>query len=130
MYSKTTKGITVTVTPHFMEDETNLEQLRFVWAYHVRIENEGNEKFKLISRKWIITDAHGGVQEIVGEGIIGEQPVLEPGDSYEYTSGVPLCTPSGFMRGYYYMTNDFDETIEVEIPNFSLDSPYESTSIH
>jgi ApaG protein len=130
MYSKTTKGIQVTVTPQFLEDESDPEQLRYVWAYHIEIVNEGPVRIKLISRRWIITDANGFKELIAGEGVVGEKPVLEPGESFEYTSGVPLTTTSGFMRGYFYMRNDFDETIEVEIPTFSLDSPYESHSVH
>jgi ApaG protein len=130
MYSKTTNEIRVTVTPHFLDDETNAEQMRFVWAYHVVIENLGDVKIKLLSRKWIITDAQGGVQEVVGDGVVGEQPELDPGDTYEYTSGVPLNTPSGFMTGSYFMLTEFDETIDVKIPVFSLDSPFESASIH
>ncbi len=130
MYTKTTNEICVTITPHFLEEETNPEMQRFVWAYHVKIENLGGVKVKLIKRKWIITDSQGIIETVEGEGVVGEQPELEPGDSYEYTSGVPLTTPSGFMTGHYYMTTEFEETIDVEIPTFSLDSPFESKSIH
>lgn len=125
MYTKVTKDIRVTVTPFFLEDETVPEEMRYVWAYHIIIENQSNERVKLLTRKWIITDSTGTVREVLGEGVVGEQPDLDPGESYEYTSGVPLATPSGFMQGIYVMISEFGETFEVEIPCFSLDSPFQ-----
>lgn len=130
MYTKTTNDIKVTVTPHFLEDETDAYQARYIWAYHIKIENLGSVKVKLLSRKWIITDSQGLVETVEGEGVLGEQPELDPGDEYEYTSGVPLTTPSGFMTGHYYMRTEFEDMIDVEIPTFSLDSPFEPHSIH
>lgn len=130
MYSETTKDIMVTVTPYFLEDETSPEEYRYVWAYHVVIENQGAEKVRLLSRKWIITDANGSVREVLGEGVVGDQPELDPGDSYEYTSAVPLTTPSGFMVGTYTMITEFEEIFEVNIPCFSLDSPYDVAIIN
>ena len=103
--------------------------MRYVWAYHVIIENQGTEKVKLLSRKWIITDATGDVREVLGEGVVGEQPDLDPGDHYEYTSAVPLATPCGFMKGVYVVISEFDETFEVAIPCFSLDSPFQTVTI-
>lgn len=130
MYTKITENIQVTVTPIFLDDETNVENCHFVWAYHIKIENLSNMKVKLISRKWIITDACGAVEVVEGEGVVGLQPELESGDVFEYTSGVPLSTACGFMEGHYYMITEFDEEIIVDIPIFSLDSPYNVCSLH
>jgi ApaG protein len=94
-----------------------------VWAYHIRIENGGEEPVQLISRHWIITDAQGRTQEVRGLGVVGEQPVIQPGASFDYVSGCPLTTPSGMMRGSYQMTLGSGWPFEVEIPAFSLDSP-------
>jgi len=124
MYSETTNFIKVTVQPQYIEDESSPENSHFIWAYHVLIENRGSDTVQLLSRYWQITDALGRVQEVRGEGVIGEQPVLEPGEAHEYTSGTPLSTPSGIMAGSYTMANQRGERFEVEIPAFSLDSPY------
>lgn len=130
MYTKTTYDITITVTPHFLEDETFPEEGRYVWAYHVRIENNSRLKVKLISRKWVILESNGRVQVVGGEGVLGVQPELEPGDFYEYTSGVPLTTPSGFMWGNFYMLTEHEETLDIEIPTFSLDCPGGQLTVH
>ncbi len=124
MYSETTNFIKVTVQPQYIDDESSPENDHFIWAYHVLIENRGSDTVQLLSRYWRITDALGRVQEVRGEGVIGEQPILEPGESHEYTSGTPLSTPSGIMAGSYTMTNRQGERFEVAIPAFSLDSPY------
>lgn len=125
MYNQTTKNISVTVTPIFLEDQSEPDEDHFVWAYQVRIENHGPETVQLRSRYWHITDANGLVQEVRGSGVVGEQPVLEPGESFEYTSGTPLNTPSGIMVGSYQMQTDEGDLIEVDIPAFSLDSPHQ-----
>ena len=125
MYDTTTRNIQVNVEPLYLEEESIPEDDHFVWAYKVTIQNQGNESVKLLNRYWKITDALGRVKEVNGSGVVGEQPVIEPGDSYEYMSGAPLPTPSGLMLGKYEMVNDQGESFNVDIPPFSLDSPYE-----
>lgn len=125
MYTETTRGITVTVEPVYLDDQSSPGEGHYVWAYRVRIDNNGKETVQLKRRHWKITDALGRMQEVQGAGVVGEQPVLEPGGSYEYTSGTPLTTPSGIMMGTYQMENDDGETFDVSIPAFSLDSPHE-----
>lgn len=124
-YERTTRNISVTVTPIFLEDQSEPDENHFVWAYQVRIENHGPDTVQLRSRYWHITDANGLVQEVRGSGVVGEQPVLEPGQSFEYTSGTPLATPSGIMVGSYQMQTNEGDLIEVDIPAFSLDSPHQ-----
>ena len=123
MYQATTREITVTVTPTFLDEQSQPERGRWVWAYTVEIENGSHETVQLRSRYWHITDANGHVEEVRGPGVVGEEPVLEPGDSFTYTSGCPLGTPSGFMRGHYRMQSPGGGFFEVEIPAFSLDVP-------
>ncbi len=130
MYSATTRDIRVQVMPAFLEDQSDPEALQFVWAYRVRISNEGGDKVQLISRYWHITDAVGRVQEVRGAGVVGEQPVIDPGEAYEYTSGTPLSTPSGIMRGTYRMRTPSGDAFEIEIPAFSLDSPHEARRLN
>lgn len=129
-YTSTTKAITVTVRPFYLEDQSAPDQEHYVWAYHVRIENGGNETVQLLTRHWRVTDSHGNVQEVRGDGVVGEQPVLAPGSSFEYTSGTPLPTPSGFMVGSYQMQSETGSRFDVDIPAFSLDSPYQPSRIH
>lgn len=130
MYSTTTRSITVTVEPTYLDDQSEPGQGHFVWAYRVRIENRGSDTVQLLNRYWQITDAAGRVQEVRGAGVVGEQPVLDPGESFEYTSGAPLATPSGFMQGRYEMETRRGERFEVDIPAFSLDSPHAPRQIH
>jgi ApaG protein len=125
MYTQKTQNISVTVTPIYLEDQSEPEEDHYVWAYQVRIENDGVETVQLRSRHWRITDANGLVQEVRGAGVVGEQPVLEPGETFEYTSGTPLNAPSGIMVGSYEMQTDDGDMIEVDIPAFSLDSPHQ-----
>ena len=124
MYSATTRSIKVTVEPHFLEDQSSPVDDHFVWAYRVRIENQSGETVQLRRRHWRITDGMGRVQEVRGPGVVGEQPVLAPGQSFEYTSGTPLSTPSGIMDGSYEMETPSGESFAVTIPAFSLDSPH------
>ena len=124
MFTETTNFIKVTVQPHFLEDESLPEDNQYFWAYHVLIENLGDETVQLLTRYWNITDALGRIQEVRGEGVVGDQPVLKPGESYEYTSGTPLSTSSGIMVGTYTMINRNGEKFEINIPAFSLDSPF------
>ncbi|MDI9409892.1 MAG: Co2+/Mg2+ efflux protein ApaG [Candidatus Pacebacteria bacterium] len=125
MYQKTTGDISITVKPYFLRKQSQPEDDQFFWAYHVEIANSGSESVKLLRRHWSITDAKGYVHEVDGEGVVGEQPVIEPGSSYEYTSAAPLSTPSGMMVGTYQMTTSQGENFLVAIPAFSLDSPFE-----
>jgi ApaG protein len=127
-YSEVTRGIRVTVTPFYLDDRSCPDEGEFFWAYKVEIANHGGSAVQLLRRTWHITDAYGRTQQVHGPGVIGEQPVIEPGDAFEYTSGTPLSTPSGFMRGQYHMVETATaEAFDVTIPAFSLDSPYQDT---
>jgi len=130
VYALTTRSILVTVEPEFLDDQSEPEDHRFVWAYHVHIENQGAQAVQLKSRYWHITDELGHVQEVRGAGVIGEQPLLQPGESFEYTSGTPLGTPSGIMSGHYMMEVGSGDVFEATIPAFSLDSPYSPHQLH
>lgn len=123
MYRAVTRGIEVTVEPNFAPDRSSAEHGRFFWTYTIVIHNSGNETVQLKTRHWIITDGTGRNQEVRGEGVVGEQPFLAPGERFEYTSGVPLSTASGFMTGSYQMITQKGEPFDIEIPTFSLDSP-------
>ena len=123
MYSETTRAITVTVRPFYLEQHSSPDANRYVWAYHVKIENGGGETVQLRNRHWRITDSLGRLQEVRGPGVVGEQPVLKPGASFEYTSSCPLSTPSGFMVGDYEMETRDGENFLVRVPAFSLDLP-------
>jgi ApaG protein len=123
MYRAVTRSIEVSVTPQYVADQSAPDQGHFFWAYTIEITNQGAETVQLKTRHWRITDAHGRLQEVRGAGVVGEQPVLEPGQSFKYTSGVPLPTASGFMAGSYGMVSAAGETFDIEIPAFSLDSP-------
>ncbi len=129
-YSETTRSISVEVQAFFLDDQSSPEDNLYVWAYHVRIKNQGNRSVQLINRYWSITDAIGNVQEVRGEGVVGEQPVLAPGESFEYTSGTPLPTPSGFMVGTYQMVLEDGEEFDAQVPAFSLDSPHQMRQLH
>lgn len=130
MYKRTTRGIVVNVEPTYLGDQSTPDEDYYVWAYKVQIENTSDATVQLRTRYWRITDAQGRVQEVRGQGVVGEQPVLKPGERYEYTSGAPLSTPTGFMAGNYQMQTDDGEMFEVEIPLFSLDSPYQVHRVH
>ncbi len=130
MYSETTHSIRVTVKPMYLEDQSSPLEHHYVWAYHVQIENLGEQSVQLLTRHWRITDSMGRVQEVRGAGVVGEQPVLEPGDSFEYTSGTPLPTPSGIMLGTYEMESSSGDRFDVTIPPFSLDSPHQSVQVN
>lgn len=130
MYSETTQGITVTVRPVYLEDQSAPTENRYVWAYFVRIENNSSATVQLKTRYWQITDALGRVQEVRGAGVVGEQPVLKPGQAYEYNSGTPLSTPSGIMRGSYQMESADGDRFDLRIPAFSLDSPHQAVRLN
>jgi ApaG protein len=126
MYEKVTEGICISVRPFYLEEQSAPDEDKFVWAYRVNIENKSDETVQLMNRYWRITDKFGRLQEVRGPGVVGEQPVLKPGESFEYTSGCPLGTPSGIMVGSYEMSTPGGRRFDVEIPAFSLDSPYDT----
>ncbi len=130
MYQAVTRGISVTVTPRYMPEESSPDESRYFFAYTVEIINTSLERVQLKARYWRIVDAHGHLQEVRGAGVVGEQPVLGPGESYSYTSGCPLTTPSGTMEGSYVMETADGDTFEAEIPAFSLDIPQAKRVLH
>lgn len=130
IYSEITNSVQVTVEPEFLEEQSEPEDHQFVWAYHIRIENQGRETLTLLTRYWRIIDSLGRTQEVRGAGVVGEQPVLAPGEAFEYTSGTPLGTPSGLMVGSYEMESETGERFDVAVPAFSLDSPHQPSLLH
>ena len=130
MYRAQTRKIEVTVTPRFLPDRSSPTSGYFFWAYTINIANHGSETVQLKTRHWKITDAFGRLQEVKGPGVVGEEPMLQPGGSFEYTSGVPLPTPSGFMVGTYGMVSEGGEHFDIEIPAFSLDCSYSERTIN
>ena len=123
MYRAVTRQIEVTVEPNFRPERSSVDKGQYFWAYTIVITNSGSETVQLRTRHWIITDATGHRQVVRGEGVVGEQPVLGPGERFEYTSGVPLPTSSGIMTGRYQMVTEGGEQFEIDVPTFSLDSP-------
>ena len=130
MYTATTRNITVRVQPQFLAEQSDPVSDQYVWLYTINIENGGTEAVQLLNRHWIITNAVGHVEEVQGPGVVGEQPVLQPGDSFQYTSGCPLRTPSGMMVGTYEMVGSGDERFDIDIPAFSLDSPHQARQLN
>ena len=130
MYETTTRAIRVSVRPQYLPDQSDPADSQYVWAYHVRIENQGEETVQLRSRYWRITDGLGRLQEVRGPGVIGKTPMLRPGEVFEYTSGTPLSTSSGIMSGSYQMVSETGEKFDIEIPAFSLDTPAAPRSLH
>jgi len=130
MYERITRGIRVAVKPAYLDDQSDPEDGQFLWSYTVTIENHGTEAVQLLSRYWHITDGDGRTQEVRGPGVVGAQPVLAPGQTFQYTSGCPLPTASGFMTGRYQMRSASGEAFEAEIPAFVLESPHERRQLH
>lgn len=130
MQSAVTRNIEVSVETSFLEKDSDPLEQYFVWAYRITITNHGDESVKLLKRHWQITDALGRLQEVKGDGVVGEQPVIAPGGSFTYSSGTPLGTASGFMRGSYHMQDPYGARFDVEIPAFSLDSPHDAPQMH
>src|ERR1700739_4564080 len=120
-YTANTRGIVVSVEPTYLETRSSPDSSEYFWAYRVVIANQGRETVQLRSRHWMITNARGELTEVKGPGVVGEQPVLKPGERFEYTSGAPLNTPSGMMGGAYQMESESGELFDIEIPTFSLD---------
>ena len=130
MYNRTTRNIRIHVQPQFLEGQSRPDEAKFVWAYTITVENQGAEIVTLLSRYWKITDAFGRIQEVRGDGVVGEQPVLDPGQSFEYTSGTPLPTPSGIMVGTYQMKSESGDRFDAKVPAFSLDSPHQAVRLN
>lgn len=130
-YTAITRDVRVTVRAFYLDDQSDPSEGRYVWAYKVEIVNEGSVTVQLMQRTWLITDGQGRTLRVHGDGVVGEQPTLEPGESFDYTSGTPLPTPSGFMRGVYHMqATETGENFDVLVPPFSLDSPYQGGGVH
>ncbi len=130
-FTAETNDVRVSVRAFFLPDRSNPAESQYFWAYRVRIENLGDSPVQLLKRTWSITDGAGRTQQVHGEGVIGQTPLLQPGEHFEYTSGTPLSTPSGFMRGFYHMVETATgRAFDVTIPPFSLDSPHQSGLIH
>ena len=130
MYSATTRGVHISVTPSFMESESSPKDNRYFWAYTIDIVNEASQTVQLIARHWRITDGHGQLHEVKGPGVVGEQPVLKAGERFTYTSGCPLDTPHGSMTGVYQMVAEDGASFEAAIPPFPLQSPYARITLH
>lgn len=130
MQTAVTRDIAVSVETQFLENDSDPDEHYFVWAYRITIENQGQDTVQLLTRHWQITDAMGRMQEVRGEGVIGEQPIIAPGASFTYSSGTPLGTASGFMRGSYQMLGPYGDRFDIEIPAFSLDSPHDAPQLH
>ena len=122
-YTATTRGIVVSVEPTYLDARSSPDDSQYFWAYRVIIENHGRETVQLLNRHWMISNSRGELTEVKGPGVVGEQPVLKPGERHEYTSGAPLDTPSGMMGGSYQMESETGERFDIEIPTFSLDRP-------
>jgi ApaG protein len=129
-YRAITRQIEVKVTPRYLPERSSPENGYFFWAYTIMLTNRGRETVQLKTRHWRITDAQGRLQEVRGAGVVGEEPVLKPGENFEYTSGVPLPTSSGFMTGSYGMITSTGETFDIAIPAFSLDTPQKVRTIN
>ena len=130
-YTATTQGVKVSVRSFFLADKSNPDEGEFFWAYRIRIENQGDDAVQVLKRTWHITDAQGRTQSVHGDGVVGETPVIDPGKMFEYTSGTPLNTPSGFMGGLYHaVVVPTGEKLDLTIPTFSLDSPHQDHRVH
>ena len=122
-YAETTRDITVRVSVSFLPEQSEPGKGRWFWAYHIRLENNGEMAVQLMHRQWAIVDGRGARHEVEGEGVVGEQPVIAPGASYDYVSGCPLTTPTGWMQGSYEMAAEDGSQFVVGIPRFTLTAP-------
>lgn len=130
MFRAETADVVVSVEPSFLPGESSPDEGRYLWAYRVTIENRGTEAVQLLARHWTITDANGVCREVSGPGVVGVQPMIAAGDSFTYTSGCPLSTPSGIMVGTYRMVTETGDLLDVSIPAFSLDMPGEARTLN
>jgi len=122
-HAETTGEVTVRVSVSYLPEQSEPDRGRWFWAYHIRIENAGTRPVQLLTRHWVITDGRGARHSVEGEGVVGEQPMIEPGASYDYVSGCPLATPSGAMQGSYRMVGADGRSFDVAIPRFLLAAP-------
>jgi ApaG protein len=122
-FHATTRDITVHVSVTYLPEQSEPDRGRWFWAYHIRIENQSDEPVQLLTRSWLITDGRGAQHKVQGEGVVGEQPVVQPGKSYDYVSGCPLATPTGTMQGSYHMIGARGQTFDIAIPHFALIAP-------
>lgn len=129
-YVARTGDLTVRVKPVYLAKQSEPAKSRYVWAYEVTIENDGQDTVQLLDRYWHITDGNGRVEEVEGPGVIGKQPILRPGQSFTYASGCPLSTPSGIMVGHYGMLSGTGDRFRIAIPPFSLDLPRRATQLN
>ena len=122
-YSAETKGVVVRVAVNYLADQSEPARQRWFWAYHIRLENEGPVDVQLMTRRWLITDGRGARHRVAGEGVVGVQPLIEPGGAYDYVSGCPLGTPTGSMKGHYSMIGADGQMFDIAIPQFALVAP-------
>lgn len=127
-YEETTRGVTVRVSVSFLPEQSEPAKARWFWAYHVRIENGSDMAVQLMSRSWTIADGRGTRHRVEGDGVVGEQPVIAPGASYDYVSGCPLTTPTGWMQGHYNMVGEDGSSFPVAVPKFALTAPVTARS--
>lgn len=129
-YGAVTHGFEVRVEPFYLADHSEPSENRYVWAYRVAIANHGSRAARLVSRHWDIVDANGSQRTVSGPGVVGQTPLITPGDTFEYHSGCPLDTPGGTMAGHYTMVDDEGGSFEITIPSFSLDVPGEPRTLN
>ena len=129
-YRETTNYISVSVSPEYLHQQSEPSDNHFTWAYHVHIENSGRTSIQVLARHWKVTDIKGQSHEIVGDGLVGKQPVLKSGEVFRYSSGTPLSTPSGFMSGSFLLISEGGELFNALVPSFSLDSPLPNRPLH
>ena len=130
VFSLSTKNIWVEVRPEYLDGHSDPEARQFVWAYHVAITNSRNDTIQILSRHWKIADSNGESQQIVGDGLVGQKPTLSPGDSFDYSSGTPLRSPSGFMSGFFHAITEKQERFNIIVPAFALDRIIISQKLH
>ena len=129
-YRETTNYISVSVSPEYLHQQSEPSDNHFTWAYHVHIENSGSTSIQVLARHWKVTDIKGQSHEIVGDGLVGKQPVLKSGEVFRYSSGTPLSTPSGFMSGSFLLISEGGELFNALVPSFSLGSPLTNRPLH
>jgi ApaG protein len=129
-YKETTNYISVSVSPEYLHQQSEPSDNHFTWAYHVHIENSGSISIQVLARHWKVTDIKGQSHEIVGDGLVGKQPVLKSGEVFQYSSGTPLSTPSGFMSGSFLLISEGGELFNAQVPSFSLDIPLPNLALH
>ncbi|MEM7711018.1 MAG: Co2+/Mg2+ efflux protein ApaG [Pseudomonadota bacterium] len=127
MFERRTKDVIVRVEPEYLAEQSSPSDGRYIWAYTVEIDNQSPNDLRVTERYWHIADSRGQVQEVRGQGVVGEKPVVKAGEQFRYTSGAPLSAPSGMMSGSYRVESDNGDAYDIAIPVFVLDSPYEGT---